>query len=947
LKKETLTSKDFYIFNDYVIDRVNFYRVLYIVGITIIYKKYYIYWITTVAFIALFIFIILIVIILGASMLCTRINYSNFKLKSNNILDLIKFSTYNDKTYPKSKGQGIIALKAQAEPITALVSTIVALGGLYQVACNEAVADFHARKAAGNAWRKIIFKTPESYLVKDTVNIVQETFYKLHAKQEGYESIKKQHRQFIEKSPILRIAYKQKNCIKSWLNHPTNFFSSDTVYGSVSHVKKGNFLVLNLIRKDWDATVFMPTYYLPVDSQLDSEVKVQEALAFYEKKFNLIFPVENRPQGLIVLTQAESLNTTGLFRHWRPSLDYNEPDFLSRVTNIEEYYKLNESTNRIKKFNHQNIINKLKIHAIKSDFLKEIEHVTKNELIADKLYNYMLDYFLYRIMKESRTTRKFIICRQNPNIRESMTIKEIMANAIKKEDAKIEKLKDWNNFTPEERLRQNLIRANRLRLNNYSASVPEENRYLKFRRSYNNDTVVWTQEKDRCVYNRIDRTGFIEGFKSRGQKLGHIKSHIYVPLKNSRTSLWDTINDEYISKPHLISNLSSMYGICVTRLSFEFFEFRPISNTASYVDKDWTKGAEVYSIIDINNNNIVHSLDINIHDKIDIMLPKHDYNFFDNIDENSIRLIMDFLYCDDDYRVYRSYVHNRNIREAPKSKLLNKWYKFGLLKAADIEKKTNVDILQDKSNLTEPHLRVTQDEVDKYIKKGRGKAIRVIGDPTINPLDRDVLEGEAIELIRKQKEYEHKHNLERGERLPVYRSRAGQQPKKAIYDKLKEESRIEYERKRDIAMLEKEAIDEVGQRLEIDLTNKIQEISQESGHISNDTDLDITMEDANENVNMDDSNTNIYSTLISSEEYINLDNTEHTGLEMLNSNFDPEFLNLSDYNNESNYMSLAGIEDESLFGESGNIIGLDINDKFPSSSRKHTLDDDEDIYSAD
>lgn len=87
------------------------------------------------------------------------------------------------------------------------------------------------------------------------------------------------------------------------------------MYGSVAHVKKGNFVVINLIVKKWDASVFMPTYYLPEDNQLDSELKVQEAMSFFERDYNIVLPITPlRPEGMIIYTQAETLGN-GIFRH--------------------------------------------------------------------------------------------------------------------------------------------------------------------------------------------------------------------------------------------------------------------------------------------------------------------------------------------------------------------------------------------------------------------------------------------------------------------------------------------------------------------------------------------------------------------------------------------------------------------------------------------------------
>lgn len=43
LKKEEIQEKDLYIFNDYVLDKVNLFRVSYLLFITIMYRTFYIY----------------------------------------------------------------------------------------------------------------------------------------------------------------------------------------------------------------------------------------------------------------------------------------------------------------------------------------------------------------------------------------------------------------------------------------------------------------------------------------------------------------------------------------------------------------------------------------------------------------------------------------------------------------------------------------------------------------------------------------------------------------------------------------------------------------------------------------------------------------------------------------------------------------------------------------
>jgi hypothetical protein len=69
-----------------------------------------------------------------------------------------------------------------------------------------------------------------------------------------------------------------------------------------------------MIRHDSTGCVFIPTYFLP-DSSPDSRMKVIETVNLLEYKYNIAIPREpNRHNGLIIFTQAESINDQGLFK---------------------------------------------------------------------------------------------------------------------------------------------------------------------------------------------------------------------------------------------------------------------------------------------------------------------------------------------------------------------------------------------------------------------------------------------------------------------------------------------------------------------------------------------------------------------------------------------------------------------------------------------------------
>src|SRR6185369_7328667 len=122
----------------------------------------------------------------------------------------------------------------------------------------------------------------------------------------------------------------------------------------------------------------------------------------------------------------------------------------------------------------------------------------------------------------------------------------------------------------------------------------------------------------------------------------------------------------------------SIYVISINRLSFEFLEVRCCSDTCfSYktitngkestvkVDSRFLKakeiGFEIFSIVDMQNDNSrlnLASCDKRYKD-LNVIIPKHDYHFFDDKDEHSIRKFMDHMYgYDEDNLIYKSNIPN-------------------------------------------------------------------------------------------------------------------------------------------------------------------------------------------------------------------------------------------------------------------------------------------------
>jgi hypothetical protein len=157
--------------------------------------------------------------------------------------------------------------------------------------------------------------------------------------------------------------------------------------------------------------------------------------------------------------------------------------------------------------------------------------------------------------------------------------------------------------------------------------------------------------------------GVIEGFKESDQRLGKIDTEFELDLDKSRADLIQRIGEKYrYMGCNYNGTEQSIFGISINRLTFEFFEVRPDSNIFGYkniLTKDIElHNCEVYSIIDNLNDNVKFPLELKTGTR-DMVIPKHDYNFFDNKDEHSIRKFMDFIYTNDNgYLSYKSDIAN-------------------------------------------------------------------------------------------------------------------------------------------------------------------------------------------------------------------------------------------------------------------------------------------------
>jgi hypothetical protein len=173
--------------------------------------------------------------------------------------------------------------------------------------------------------------------------------------------------------------------------------------------------------------------------------------------------------------------------------------------------------------------------------------------------------------------------------------------------------------------------------------------YLQTRRDYSMRHILFPIKTKYLVYFNLYKTGILEGFKGKDQTLGELNSKFILPLKDSRTELVKCMSTKF-SDP-MYEPIPKFYGVSINRLTYEFFEVIPSSDIwGVFLDevftddgKDIIPNCEVYSIIDLSNNNTKSRVVLDSGNHY-LTIPKHDYNLFNYQDEYSIRKFMDFIH---------------------------------------------------------------------------------------------------------------------------------------------------------------------------------------------------------------------------------------------------------------------------------------------------------------
>lgn len=666
IKKEDITSDDYYIYNKFVINNINLYRITYILSINyIIHNYYYVYILTIIVFMAL------LSVLSGYYLLYVKPNKCRYPLLN---------TAYKPLTLQCTGGEAM-----------ALITSFVAIAPVLQDACNRGYIHYHTNEGTKkyvSTWKtaNLGFKTPHPYYIGlKTMNIttMPEKLY-LKMKPE-YESIAMEHREKLRNSPILNMAYYQKHndLFRSpdfWGIKPYSYFSNPLFYGSVLQTVKGKFLIITIIRNDSAGSIFMPSFYLP-DGTTESEQKIRDIREILQMKYNLLLPVgAPSNNGYMIFTQAESLGTNGLFRVWRPSIQYMEPECLKQNTTVGDYYKISESSMvRLKEFNYNYWNNSVKtikemagknaIASFKVNNPNNIKRGVINELWADRMFRIILNLFF---IKGTEPVNGNEYKMYNEEWKDKFKDKQSIHALIEEAQIKLaQESEEWANSSEEEKdytVEALIAFKNRIEnaINNNHLTMGKRDpnsgyRYLYARRLQSVDRSLWSPDLTSSTYISIYKHGVIEGFKEYCQRLGDLSHEFVLPLNKSREDLIRKIGSKYsFLGPNAREELSSVYGMSINRLTFEFFEVRPNSNIFGY--KNTTNlhphDCEVYSIIDTLNDNSKFTMNFES-GLCEMVIPKHDYNFFDDKDEHSIRKCMDLIYKHDNGHLsYKSNIPN-------------------------------------------------------------------------------------------------------------------------------------------------------------------------------------------------------------------------------------------------------------------------------------------------
>lgn len=202
---------------------------------------------------------------------------------------------------------------------------------------------------------------------------------------------------------------------------------------------------------------------------------------------------------------------------------------------MQQYYHLFElNLKRVEGFNNKNIIDKIKGRVLENESITSLKERVWKELLTDKLYLQMLDSFLHQgAIKHPNLYTKLEELPHDPRKKMSARDDVKAVNDRLREDEERKAKDKPSRFADLKELEKKYLRSK----SNNGSFDEETNNILSHRRNYHIDTTVWAREKPTCVHIRIDKTGVMEGLKSRDQYLGKKDQDLYVPLRDSRIPL--------------------------------------------------------------------------------------------------------------------------------------------------------------------------------------------------------------------------------------------------------------------------------------------------------------------------------------------------------------------------------------------------------------------------
>jgi hypothetical protein len=691
LKKEPIKDEDYYLYNDYVVERVNLYRITYITFVNYLIRNYY----STISIVIMT--IVLIVLFIALLIICklyvhSRQTYKGASSRQSTISGISRCRVINNNEP--------LALKSAFQTTAGYISAFIAITPFFQEGCNKGFMDYYINtgKTKYYDWKRITFPKPRVIKKGLTVNIMENIQDKNKKDRENMlyiqdESTQKNlianYKPQIEKSPILNMSWKLKynegiqRSKEKFTVKPINYFTNPEYYGSVNLVLQGRFLIVLLIRRDSPGCVFMPTYCLPADkNDSKSFTQIRDTVNLLEHKYGIVMPrigwekANNRSNGLVIYTQGESIENKSLFKVWRPTLNYTEPE----LKTVENYYYWEEPRLRCKEFITKDFIKlKEKINAavkvqqnyldrllrddvklskeMQKSFMERLAHI---EHIVDRYYQELVKFY---ILKGVKANPNFTVNYDDDKGRLGYENLKILARRETEESIIREK-----SINPDKKEREQttgelleLVKAKFDRFNSNNEYMDNTLYYFKTRRDYPIHSVLFSHDKRHLTLFSIYKNGVIEGYKEKSQTLGKLSSSLKLPLVESRIQLIKNMANH----SREFEDFDNFYGVSINRLTFEFFEL--ISTNSIYFgisERDGTSqqlldensDCEVYSIIDIKNNSLQLPVVFNENESYKLTIPKYDYNLLDNTDEHTIRRFMDFVYHEnlDGYLTYDS-----------------------------------------------------------------------------------------------------------------------------------------------------------------------------------------------------------------------------------------------------------------------------------------------------